>query len=53
MVVATSVVATAQFFEMKRSEREKFVLSLCVGTEVASKVLFNGGRVEENDVNPT
>ena len=42
-----------KFTEMKTSEKEKFVLLLCVGESVASNVLSNGKRVEEGDIDPT
>ena len=46
-------VGCQKFSEMKNSEKEKFILSLCIGNEISDKVLFSGGRVEEGDVNPT
>ena len=45
--------AVQKFIEMRDSEKEKFVLSLCIGSETANLVLKRGDQVREDEVDPT
>ena len=42
-----------KFTEMRESEKEKFVLSLCIGENTSESVLRNRGKVSEEDIDPT
>ena len=42
-----------KFSDLRDSEKEKFILSLCIGDDVTESILREGGKVEVVHINPT
>ena len=44
-----------KIIDLRLPEKEKFVLSLCVGVSVSTRIISSGSKrkVEESDVDPT
>ena len=45
--------ACQKFAEMRSADKEKYVLSLCIGKIAAEKLLRQGGRLVVEDIDPT
>ena len=46
-------IKTIKSIKVSPARSENFILLLCVGEEVSSKILESGGKVDDSDVNPT
>ena len=45
--------SSVKFVQMRQSEKEKYVLSLCIGLEATYLVLKQGHKVSVNQIDPT